>query len=59
MTLQQIKYLHWFISRQFSSELVAAENHLSDIQRELDCHKEECYAHMKVIQQLKTYQKMV
>lgn len=35
------------------------EVQLSEIQQELDYHKEECYGHLKVIQQLKLNQKEV
>ena len=35
------------------SELALAETQIIEIQKELDCHKQECYGHMKVIQELR------
>ena len=35
------------------SDLVKCEQELLECQRDLDDHKEECYGHMKVIQELK------
>jgi hypothetical protein len=44
--------VHVFITL-FCSELVMAEAQIVDVMKELDGHKEECYGHMKVIQELK------
>ena len=35
------------------SELAFAESQILEIQKELDAHKQECYGHMKVIQEMR------
>ena len=35
------------------SEMAVAESQILEVQKELDGHKEECYGHMKVIQELR------
>ena len=41
------------------SDLARAEELITEIQKELDDNKKECYGHLKVIQELETVQKHV